>query len=281
MAVRFEVIPGVFLKQRFLFCLALTTATLGAQDYRVPYKIGPGDLLRVSVLDLSEMDNNYRVDTLGNINLPHLGRVPAGQKTVSELQSFIMQRLKEGYLNDPRVMVEIEEFNFRPIAVIGAVQNPGRLKTANLDMNLIEALTQAGGVLPNAAHKLLVMRKTDGVDETLEINLNDLLVEGKAYLNIPIFPGDTINVPTEKPFVVSVIGEVNKPGEYKFTRDGKITILRVIAAAGGFTDFARQSRVIIKREGEEASEFRVNVKAIQENRKTNFEMEHNDVVIVP
>ena len=75
---------------------------------------------------------------------------------------------------------------------------------------------------------------------------------------------------------------MNRPGEYKFTRDSRITILRVIAAAGGFTDYAKQQKLVIKREvGARAQKFTVNVRAIQDSGEEDFLMEHNDVVIVP
>lgn len=260
----------------FFFILGLF---LTAQSYQV----GPGDLLRISVTELEEIANKYRIDNLGYLTLPYLGRIEAKGETVPELVDSITEKLKLRFVNDPHVFVDLIEYNFRPISVIGAVKTPGRLTRLTGNIDLVEAIIQAGGVLENASDRILVMRKNpSGIGETLEISYNELMIQGESYLNIPLYPGDTINIPVKQPLVVSIIGEVNRPGELKFSRNSKITILRVIAASGGFTDYAKRHKILVRRDIRgEAKEFRVNLKAIQSNRQPDFVMEHNDVVIVP
>ena len=245
------------------------------------YNTGPGDLLKVSVINLEEMNGEYRVDTLGYINLPYIGRTLVRGITITELQDKISKKLEEGFLNNPQVLVEVKEFRFQPISVIGAVQNPGRLETINLDIDLLEAITQAGGITGEAGSRILVMRKaSSGRTRTLTIDLADLLIEGQAHLNIPLFPGDTVNIPAKKPMVVSVLGEVMSPGELKFSTE-RTSLLKVIAAAGGFTTYARQNKITVKREVDGVPKsFKINAKAISEGRIDDFEIQHNDLVIV-
>lgn len=265
----------------FTFISLLITATLvtKAQSYRV----GPGDLLKISEVSLKEeLDDEYRIDTLGYLKLPFIGRLDVRDKTVVELQTLITDALKEGTVNDPQVFIDIIEYNYRPVSVIGAVQQPGKLKRVGENIDLIGALTQSGGILETASDKIMVIRKTpQGLNETLEISYRKLMVEGLYYLNIPLYPGDTVNVPLERPLVVSVLGEVKSPGEFKFNRDSKVTILRVLASAGGFTDYAKRSKVIVQREVDgKTEEITLNIKAIQRGKSSNFEMNHNDVVFV-
>jgi len=251
------------------------------QGYQAHYNTGPGDLLKVSVINLEEMNGEYRVDTLGYINLPYIGRTLVRGITITELQDKISKKLEEGFLNNPQVLVEVKEFRFQPISVIGAVQNPGRLETINLDIDLLEAITQAGGITGEAGSRILVMRKaSSGRTRTLTIDLADLLIEGQAHLNIPLFPGDTVNIPAKKPMVVSVLGEVMSPGELKFSTE-RTSLLKVIAAAGGFTTYARQNKITVKREVDGVPKsFKINAKAISEGRIDDFEIQHNDLVIV-
>jgi len=263
--------------------LVLGFLPLFGQGYQVHYNTGPGDLLKISVINLDEMNGEYRVDSLGYINLPYIGRTLARGVTIKELQDKISKSLEEGYLNNPQVLVEIKEFRFQPISVIGAVQNPGRLETVDLDIDLVEALTQAGGITSDAGNRILVMRKsTSGRTRTLTINLSELMIEGQARLNIPLFPGDTVNIPPQKPLVVSVLGEVMRPGEFKFTSDGRLTLLKVVANAGGFTTYARQNKVTIKRDIDGTTKaIKVNAKAIREGKIQDIEILHNDLIIVP
>ena len=187
-----------------LFFVVCCLSVMGQQNYRV----GPGDLVKVSVIELEEVENQYRIDNMGNLTLPYLGRVAVKGKTLSELQRSITEQLKEGYVNDPHVFVDVLEYNYQPISVIGAVKIPGKLNRVDQNINLIEAITRAGGVMENASDKIFIMRKTpEGLSETLEISYDELMIQGRSYLNIPIYFGDTINIPVERPLVVSVIGE--------------------------------------------------------------------------
>ncbi len=264
----------------YLLPLSLLFCSLSAQTYRV----GPGDLLKISeATHKEEFDDEFRVDNQGNLSLPYLSPLQVQDKTITELQAQITAALMESDLINPQVFIDILEYNYRPISVIGAVKEPGKLKRIGDNVDLIEALTLSGGIQENASNQLFVIRKTpEGLNETLEVNYRELMVEGKYYLNIPLYPGDTVNVPVQKPLLVSVIGEINKPGELSFSRDSKVTILRVIAAAGGFTDYAKRGKILVKRDvNGESKEFPLNVKDIQRNKATDFVMEHNDVVIVP
>ena len=260
-----------------LFCLS--GMVLWGQTYRV----GPGDLLKISVLELKEIENEYRIDNGGFLTLPYLGRIPVRGLTVTEIYELVTEKLKQEAVNNPQVFIDLVEYNYRPISVIGAVKEPGKLNRLHGNISLIEAITQVGGITSNASDTIVIMRKTpEGLGETLKVSYTALMVEGHAYLNIPIFPGDTINIPVEQPMVVSIIGEVNKPGSYEFKRSSRITILRVVATAGGFTDYAKRSKLVVRRNNDgEPEEHKVDVRGIQENRLPDFVMQHDDVVIVP
>ncbi|CAM2007986.1 polysaccharide biosynthesis/export family protein [Acanthopleuribacter pedis] len=258
--------------------LLVSTATLIAQEYI----IGPGDLIKIFEMNYPQIEGEYRVNSLGYISLPELGRIKVKGLSIAETQEAVSNQMQK-YLNNPQVLVEVSEYNYRPISVLGAVHRPGRLEGYSPNLTLVNALSQAGGVGENASDKVIVMRQTEaGLTETLEISYERLMFHAQAHLNIPLFPGDTVNIPVEKPFRVSIIGEVNKPGEMEFSRGGKVTILRVIAAAGGLTDYARRRGVLVKRQvGGKDQEFKVDIRAITNGSEQDFEMNHGDVVIVP
>ncbi len=247
------------------------------------YRVGPGDLLKISVIELEEIDNEYRVDGLGAVNLPYLGRVEVKDKTAVELIALLTEKLKAGFVNDPNVYVDLLEYNYRPISVIGAVNQPGKLAGGARELTLVEAIVQAGGVSERAGDKIFVIRKKpDGGNATWETSYARLMIDGEPHLNIPLYPGDTVNVPVARKIVISVLGEVNKPGQYTFKSGDKVTLLRVIAAAGGFTDYARRNRVAIRRNREgEPGEVKINVRDVASNKREDPPLHDNDIVIVP
>lgn len=251
----------------------------GAQEYL----LGPGDLIEIHVLNFEEINGEYRVGAQGTITLPYLEQIEVRNLTTQEIQETIVARLQADFLNDPQVMVKISEYRSRPVSVVGAVKNPGPIENS-FEVDLLQALSLAGGVQENAGPRILIMRKAStGVGSTLEIDLDDLLYEGNPILNIPIFPGDTINVPIEQLDSVFITGEVKAPGEYEFSRRDHLTLLQLISKAKGFTDYAKQRRVMVRREREDGGfrEFKVNVKAIKSGREADFPIQANDIVIVP
>lgn len=246
------------------------------------YSLGPGDLIEVQVMDLEEINGDYRVDSQGNIVMPYLDQVSVLNLTSQQLQEQITQGLKANVLNNPKVIVRVKEHRSKPISVIGAVKKPGRIPD-NLNIDLLGAITQAGGVSDNAGNRVFIMRRaSNGRTSTLEINLDELLYQGKQHLNPPLFPGDTVNIPVDIPISVFITGEVVRPGEYQFSQKQKVTLLQVISKAGGVTDFAKEKKVSVKREvGGKLTEHILNVKAIKSGKKPDFEVLANDIIIVP
>ena len=91
------------------------------------YRIGPLDLLSVSVMGVSDLSQDIRVNAGGDITLPLIGAVHAGGRTVEELQGDIAKKLSEGYLQNPQVTVFIKEYTSQRITVEGAVVKPGAI----------------------------------------------------------------------------------------------------------------------------------------------------------
>lgn len=264
--------------KRFILILGLV---IGA-SYGQEYLLGPGDLIEIRVIDLAEINGEYRVDSQGNIVLPYLDKIQVRQFTVQGLATAIAERLEANFLNEPQVIVKIKEYRSRPVSVIGAVKKPGPL-TDSYQVDLLQVLSLAGGITERASDKVFIIRTSNsGHSATLEIDLEALLFEGKPYLNIPIFPGDTVNVPVDEPISVYITGEVSRPGEYQFSRKNHVTVLQLISKAGGLTDYAKQRKIVVKRQTSEGfAEYKIDVKAIKASKAPDFFLEANDIVLVP
>lgn len=261
---------------RFIPIIAtLFSLTLFAQNYQV----GPSDLIRVTIVELEDVTGEYRIDNQGNLNLPYLGQVSVSDQTITQIRDHLASEFGKDLVNNPQVFVDLVEVNWRPINVIGAVNTPGKLQKVYQNITLVDAITHAGGLQEKAGDTILIMRATpDGITETLKVSYEELLIEGKSFLNIPIYAGDTINIPIDKPIRISVLGEVSRPDEYEFSSKTKVSLLRVIASAGGFSDFAKRNKVVVRRNGEE---IKVDVRAIMEDGAKDFMMEDGDIVAVP
>jgi polysaccharide export outer membrane protein len=151
-----------------------------------PYRLGPGDRLRIVVFGQEGLTNSYAVDANGSVTLPLIGSVPARGLTATELAQSIAGRLRQGFIREPHVAVEIEAH--RPFFILGEVANPGQYPYI-ANMTVETAVAIAGGFSPRAyRYRIKLTRLIDGE-----------VVRGLVPPAYPVQPGDTINV-TERWF---------------------------------------------------------------------------------
>jgi polysaccharide export outer membrane protein len=127
------------------------------------------------------LSNSYVVDASGHIAMPLIGSVPARGATTDELSSRIAERLRQGFLREPHVAVEIEAY--RPFFILGEVTAPGQYPYV-ADMTVETAVAIAGGFGPRAFRQTVTVSR---------------IVNGqRAHMTVPVtyplHPGDTINV---------------------------------------------------------------------------------------
>ena len=146
-----------------------------------PYTLDSGDRLRVVVFGQEGLTNSYAVDASGHIAMPLIGPVLARGATTDQLSNRIAEKLREGYIREPHVAVEIEAY--RPFFILGEVTAPGQYPFV-ASMSVETAVAIAGGFTPRA------FRKTVFVDRTL----NGRQVRISVPVTVPLRPGDTVNV---------------------------------------------------------------------------------------
>lgn len=251
-----------------------------AQEYR----IGPEDLLEISVFEAPELGRSVRVSASGEISMPLLGVVRAAGLTPGEMESVLAELLRRTYMKDPQVSVFVKEMQSHPVSVFGAVKKPGVFQVRGTK-TLIEMLSMAEGLADDAGDTVLVMRHgtlrnsitvSEGTrdpireigpstsqingepasrmpgdfagsrpeSEAEEINLKSLLNSGDTRFNVPVYPGDVVKV--ARAGIVYVVGEVKKPGGFQLKSNENISVLQAIALAEGLTRTSAisQTRII-------------------------------------
>ena len=270
------------MKFRF-FCAVLLLLPLSAfgQDVAGDYRIGSKDLLEIRVLEIPDLNVERRVNDSGTIDLPLIGAVTVAGKTAPEAQAQLEEILRGKYVNRANVSVVVKEFASKPVSVVGSVSKPGSLSISG-NWYLLQAISAAGGLDQTAGRKIFVLRRSDnGLSDVLEIKRDDLLQGSTVTWNIPIFAGDVVNIPPRTIVKVFCLGEVKNPGALEFDADDRITLLSVIAKAGGLTDRASKG-ILIKRRGPDGKdiEMRVNYKAVIAGKEADPTLKADDVVVV-
>ena len=149
--------------------------------YEVAYKLDAGDKLRVVVYGQEGLTNTYAIDAGGAITMPLIGSVPARGRTPGGLAAEISAKLRNGYIRDPSVAVEIE--SYRPFFILGEVAAPGQYPYVP-NMSVESAVAIAGGFSPRALRDRVTLTHTD----------NSGSMRAVVPLGTPISPGDTVLV---------------------------------------------------------------------------------------
>jgi polysaccharide export outer membrane protein len=254
------------------------TPPLQVNDYR----IGPKDLLEITVFELPELSQTVRVSEDGSITLSLLGKVEVAGLTAQELEKRLAMLLDQQFTKGAHVTVFIKEY--QKVSVIGAVGKPGMYELVG-PTTLLQVIAQAGGLTSTAMSELFVYRTSrEGKQDKITIRLEDLMINGNPTLNIEILPKDVITVPLDQTLNVFVYGEVKTPGTVPYLSSKRITLLQAIAQAGGTTEWARKTRVMIKRKDKKTGremKIKVNLKHMISTKLSDIFLEEGDVVIVP
>jgi len=245
------------------------------------YKIGPEDLLEITVFQANELNTNARVSASGFIKLPLIDAIKASGLTVSELESLICKKMQK-YLTEPVVSVFIKEYRSQQIAVLGSLKNPGVFYVTG-QRYLLDLLSMAGGLNPDAGD-LCIIQKNSGSNagnqpaENVVVDLDQLLVKGNIDLNIPVFSGYVIHVPKAGIFFVD--GAVKGAGSFPLR--GKVTLTQAISLAKGMEYEATHSNMKIYRDNgkPEREVIEVNYDSILDNKSPDIEIKDKDVIIV-
>lgn len=251
-----------------VICFLMTSGISHAQDYIV----GEGDVLKITVYNHPDLTTTARVTGEGSILFPLIGQVRVGGLTLSKVVDKLSAMLADGYIVEPQVTVFIEDYRSKKAVVMGQVQNPG-LFVLHGQITFLELISKAGGLTKDAGDKATIKRRTNQPDKpenSITIELKNLIEKGDMSLDIPIMDGDSIYIPKAGVFYAS--GEVRNPAAYKYEEG--LTVVKAITMAGGFTDKAATGRVKImrKRSGREE---------IIERVKMDEPVLPEDVIVVP
>jgi polysaccharide export outer membrane protein len=146
-----------------------------------PYTLNAGDRLRIVVFGQEGLTNTYTVDAAGHITMPLIGTVSARGMSTDQLAQAIAARLRNGYIREPHVAIEVE--TYRPFFILGEVTAPGQYPYVP-NMTVETAVAIAGGFTPRAFHGDVDLTRTTGA-QTLR---------SAVPLLYPVRPGDTISV---------------------------------------------------------------------------------------
>ena len=264
-----------------LVLIARSGATAPSDGYR----IGPSDILKVTVYGQEDLSRLVVVAADGRMPFPLIGDVQASGLTPTELEGRLRQLLGKDFLVDPQISVSVQEYRSQKVFVLGEAEKPGTYPLTGR-ATLLDVLSQAGGPGKTAGRQVVVVRfpKSEGPvtpgtagSTMFRLNLKKLL-DGDGSENLVLESGDTVYVPKQTSFFV--LGEVKKPGA--FVLDKETSALDAITLAGGFTERAATSIVKVLRKRADGNQETIAIDlASTDSRAREFLLGEGDTILVP
>ncbi len=240
-------------------------------------RLGPGDLIEVSIYNVPELSTKVRVGNSGDVYLPLIDYVHVGDLSVEEAQALIQKRLEDGgFVRNAHVTIFLDESASQGVTILGDVAKPG-IYPALGDRKLYDLISAAGGFTGSAGRKVSIIRQhsqSGPITVNLPRNLADDLQD-----NIEILPGDTITVPRAP--IIYVVGDVGHPAGL-LVDNGSLTVLQALALAGGPNHTAKMGGTRIIRKGPTGMvETKVPLKKMLEAKAPDITLQADDILFVP
>jgi polysaccharide biosynthesis/export protein len=259
---------------------AETTANLPAQ------KIGPLDLIAIQVYDSPEFTRTVRIGADGKMRLPMLQqKIQAEGLLPNDLESSVAGALaREGLIVDPFVTITVVEYHSRPVSVAGAVKTPLTFQ-ASAPVTLLEALTRAGGLTPEAGPEILVSKTQPGPDGEpasliQRVPVKGLIDSADPDANLKLTGGEEVRVPEAGK--VFVVGNVKKPGAFAVQEGSETSVLKVLALAEGLAPYPSKLAYIYRREASGSkNEIPIQLSRIMNRKAPDAPLLPNDILYIP
>ncbi|MFT4112060.1 polysaccharide biosynthesis/export family protein [Silvibacterium sp.] len=275
-----------------------TDAAVGNEPASAPsdYVLGGGDQILIRVEDMDDLPAApVRIDPDGYLDLPLVGRMQAGGLTLTQFKAALTKKLTK-YIDSPQISVNLTDNQSRTVSVIGEVNSPG-IHPLPQPRDLIDVLSIAGGVKPDAGSKVVLTRNVSrgllplsdaqldqsGRYRTATVSLDNLLAAKHPAENILIQPGDVVSVP--KGEIVYVIGNVHKPGGFPLNSHESLSLLQALSLAEGIAPNAgtKDAKILRPVPGNDAKpqEIPVDVKMIFAGKAPDVPLFANDILFIP
>ncbi len=257
---------------------ASTPATAQAPAAAGTVRIGPGDLLDISVYGVPDLSQKTRVTSSGDIYLPLIGYVHLDGLSVEEAQATIEKKLVEGqFVNDPHVAIFVAEYA-TGVTVMGEVSHPGIYPIFG-SRRLFDIISAAGG-LTDKAGRVVTITHRDRPQEPISVAFSPDPAANSAT-NVDIVQGDTIVV--TRAGVIYVVGEVQQPSGFLMEGSQNFTVLKALALAHGSGRYAalNSSKIIRKNADGSYKEVPVALRRILDAKEKDVVMQADDILFVP
>ncbi len=269
----YQVLAGRIRLNIIISTVLLTSLLFSGLLLAEEFRLGVGDVIKVTVYDNPDLTTSSPVNELGRIVFPLLGDVAVSGFTTKEIETKIAKRLSaEGLVRNPQVIVFLEQIKSKQVSILGQINKPGKYPITGTE-TIIDFIAVAGGLMDEAGEVVVLIRNTNGKRKVRKIDVGSLFLVDmnpkNLNLDIRVKSGDIIMVPRMDVFYI--YGEVRKPGVFRLERG--MTIVQALSVGGGLSDRGTQKGIRVKRRNKDGkvTELKVDLNEL---------LQRNDVIYV-
>lgn len=265
---------------------ALSTSQLWATKARAPYRLGPGDVIQVSLLGLNETGQpvitRLRVDKNGNIRLPIAGELNVTDMEIDDLEQAIVRKYVPSVVTSLTAHAEMRESTLTDVVVVGAAVRPGIISLRRSERDLLHAVASAGG-LTSAASGTVKLQRIKEPDKSVRLNLLDPVQLATSLSISPLEPGDIVTIEAAPSNTVFVGGLVMMPGPKTFAPGVSVTLMQALASAGGPREEVAPTEATLTRRRPDGTDVQVKVdlNKLKTGEEPNVMLAAGDILWVP
>lgn len=229
--------------KKLIMCVAAWLALGAGCAVAAETVLGSGDVIKVSVYGSPDLTTETRVADSGVISFPLVGSVPVGGLTPSAAESKISGLLESGgFVRKAQVNIIVTQMQSQQISVLGQVNRPGRYPVDG-KRSVMDMLALAGGLGPDGADTINVIRKRNGVTTKEVIDIIEMVRKGDFTKDFDLLANDIVYVERAPRFYI--YGEVQRPGVFRLERN--MTVNQALSVGGGLTLRGTERGIRVKR----------------------------------
>lgn len=208
------------------------------------YRLGAGDVVRITVYQNPDLTLETRVSETGVVSYPLIGQVRLGGQSISAAERAIADGLRNGnFVKQPQVTIAVLQVRGNQANVLGQVNRPGRYPLEVAEMRLTDLLAMAGGTAVSGGDVIIVTGSRNGRPFRAEVDVPTIFSANSTTEDILIQNGDVIWV--ERQPTVYIYGEVQRPGPMRLERG--MTLMQSLATGGGLTQRGTEKGIRVHR----------------------------------
>jgi polysaccharide export outer membrane protein len=231
------------MKNFFIWIAALLLSAWVGGAIGAEARLGPGDMIKVTVFGNPDLSLETRVSDTGTITYPLLGEVRVGGLSAYAAENKVAGLLESGgFVRKPQVNIIVTLVQSEQVSVLGQVNKPGRYPLDGR-RSLTDLIAQAGGINVEGGDMITLVRSRNGKTSKDTVDLVDMMRSGDMAKNFELAGSDVIYVERAPRFYI--YGEVQRPGAYRLERN--MTVLQALSAGGGLTPRGTERGMRIKR----------------------------------